>query len=126
LDVQALVNAALEHLSTGNVDGFLSLCTDDTKFFIGGQTRISGDHDVSAFRAVAPELSAANGVRRDLIGIAVTADASGADAIVKDHVVRDGNEWEYHAILEFQLAGGKITYFWIYVHEFDAFSEAWS
>jgi ketosteroid isomerase-like protein len=126
MDVDALVNAALDRLADADTDGFLSLCSEDAKFFIGGRTRISGDHDVSAFRAVAPELSAANGVRRDLIGIAVTADASGADAIVKDHVVRDGNEWEYHAILEFQLAGGKITYFWIYVHEFDAFSEAWS
>jgi ketosteroid isomerase-like protein len=126
LDVNALVNAALEHLSAGDVDGFLSMCTDDAKFFIGGRTRISGDHDVAAFRAIAPELSAAGGVRRHLIGIAVTDDASAADAIVKDRVVRNDHEFEYHAILEFQLEAGKITYFWIYVHEFDAFTEAFT
>jgi ketosteroid isomerase-like protein len=126
MDVQLLVNAALEHLSAGDVDGFLSLCTDDTKFFIGGRTRISGDHDVAAFRSIAPELSVANGVHRNLIGIAVTDDLSVADAIIKDRVVRDGGEWEYHAILGFQLEGGKISYFWVYVHEFDAFAEAWT
>ena len=97
---------------------------DDAKFFIGGRTRISGDHDVAAFRASLRAVR--SGVRRHLIGIAVTDDASAADAIVKDRVVRNGSEFEYHAILEFQLEAGKITYFWIYVHEFDAFTEAFT
>lgn len=127
MDVAALVRSAMQRLDAGDVDGFLSYFTDDAKFFIGGKTRISGDHDRASFREIAPQLAVEEGrLRRDLINVAVGRDDSWADAIVHDYVTRDGTEYDYHAVLEWQMKDGKVAYFWVYVHEFDAFAAAWA
>lgn len=126
-DVGALVRTAMERLAAGDTDGLLSLCADDAEFFIGGKTRISADHDMDGFRRVVPELAVRSGaLRRDLIDVAVADDRSWADAIVHDYVTRDGTTYDYHAVFEWQLKDAKFAYLFVYVHEFDAFADAWA
>ena len=110
-----------------DVDGLLTLCGDDAKFFIGGNSRISGDRDVAGFREIAPMLAVTDGtLRRDVIGVAVGSEGSWADVVVHDYVTRDGVERDYHAVLEFQIENDKVAYFWIYVHEYEAFADVWA
>lgn len=127
MDARRLVRAAIDRLNAGDPDGFLRLCVDDAKFFVGGNTRISGDHDTEGWRSVAGELAVREGIlRRDVIDIAAAEDMSWADAVVHDYVCRDDGEVDYHAVFEFQMIDGKISYFWIYVHEFDVFQKVWA
>ena len=127
MDQGTLARSAVDRLSAGDVDGFLQLGTEKTKFFIGGRTKISGDHDVESFRRVASNLAVEEGrLRRDVIGVAIGGEGEWADVLVHDYVTTRGIDRDYHAVLEFQIESEKISYFWIYVHEFDAFADAWS
>jgi hypothetical protein len=124
-DLSGRVRGAIERLSAGDTDAFFAMFASDAKFFVGGHTRLSGDHDAESFRRIAGTQATGDTFRREIIGIAASEDGAWADAVVKDYVRRDTATFEYHAVLEFQSSGDAFTYFWIYVHEYDQFDAAW-
>lgn len=126
MDMEAMVRDAYERLGRWDAGALLDSFSDDAKFFVPGGTKISGDHDRSAIPSVLEtmrELSA-DGFRRDVLGVAPTS--TGAMAVLHEYVTRGGTEFDYHAVQDWDVRDGKVAYWWIYVHEYDAFERAWS
>jgi ketosteroid isomerase-like protein len=116
------VDAAYERLGRWDTDSLLELFADDAKFFVPGTTRISGDHDRAAIPGVLDTMReiAGQGFRRDILG--VTPSESGALVVLHEYV----NDLNYHCIHDWDVRDGKVAYWWIYVHEYEAFERAWA
>lgn len=121
-----MVRKAYQQLDAWDVDGMLDAFAENAKFFVPGQTRISGDHDRADIAGVLERMRdlAAEGFRSKLLG--VVPSESGALAILHQYVTRGGEEYNYHSIHDWDIREGKVAYWWIYVHEYDAFAKAWA
>lgn len=126
MDYEKMVREAYEHLERWDVERLLEGFAPDAKFFVPGQTRISGDHRREAIADALKTMRAltTEGFRRKLLG--VVPSSSGALAILHEYVTREGEEYGYHTIHDWDVRDGKVTYWWIYVHEYDAFARAWA
>ena len=123
--LEDIVRAAYARLDAGDADGFLAVFRDDAKFFVGGATSISGDHDREGFRTIVPRLASVAGqLKRDHLGL--IANDEWASSVVHEYVTRDGEEIGYHVMHGWETRDGELAYFWIYVHEYDAFDRAWA
>jgi ketosteroid isomerase-like protein len=126
MDFEKVVREAYESLARADVDAVLRLLGDDAKFFVPGATRISGDHDRDRIPGVLASMQeiSSEGFRRDVL--AVVASPAGAMAVLHEYVTRDGQEFNYHSIHDWDVRNGKVAYWWVYVHEYDQFDRAWS
>ena len=106
--------------------GLLGVFADDAKFFVPGETRISGDHDRHSIPSVLDTMReiASEGFRRDVL--AVVPSSAGAMAVLHEYVTRDGGKIDYHSVHDWDVRDGRVAYWWIYVHEYDDFERAWS
>lgn len=121
-----MVRETYESLSRWDVNAVLALFADDAKFFVPGTTRISGDHDRARIPEVLETMRAvcAGVLRRDVLDVVATS--SGAIAVLHEYVTRDGHEFDYHSIHDWDVRNDKVAYWWVYVHEYDRFDRAWS
>jgi hypothetical protein len=89
-------------------------------------TKISGDHARDAIPEVLATMRdlSAGGFRRDVLAVVPTP--SGAMAVLHDYVTRDGREFSYHSVHDWDVRNGKVAYWWVYVHEYDQFERAWA
>jgi ketosteroid isomerase-like protein len=126
MDMEAMVRDAYERLGRWDSEALLEFFSDDAKFFVPGGTRVSGDHgrdDIAPTLATMREI-ASEGFRRDVLAVAPTS--AGAMVVVHDYVTRNGEEIGYHSVHDWDVRDGKVAYWWIYVHEYDAFERAWA
>ena len=126
-DLQALVLKAYQRWEAGDVDGLLSLFHDNAKFFIPGSTPVSGDHDKASFRAVLETVTArtAEGSHSQHI-IDSYVGTGGVSAVLDNVITRDGEEIKYHSMHLWEWAeGDKLSYWWLFVHEYKQFERAW-
>jgi ketosteroid isomerase-like protein len=126
MDCEAMIRQAYGRLDRWDIDGLLEIFGPNAKFFVPGRTRISGDHPREAIAAVLENMRAlaSEGMRTKILG--VVPCSSGALATLHQYVVRDGQEYDYHSIHDWDIREGMVAYWWIYVHEYDAFERAWS
>lgn len=126
MDMEAMVREAYDRLGRWDADALLELFADNAKFFVPGRTKISGDHDRRAIPSVLESMReiSAEGLRRDILGVAPTS--AGAMVVLHEYVTRNGTEINYHAVQDWDVRDGKVAYWWIYIHEYDAFERAWS
>lgn len=126
MDMEAMVRDAYDRLGRWDSGALLEFFADDAKFFVPGGTRISGDHDRPAISSVLETMRAvaSEGFRRDILGVAPTS--TGVMVVLHEYVTRDGKELNYHSIHDWDVRNDKVAYWWIYVHEYDAFERAWS
>lgn len=126
MDNAELARRAYECLERWDVDGLLELFSADSKFFVPGNTKISGDHERAHIADVLTTMReiASGGLRRDILG--VVTSSSGALVVVHEYVTRDGEDFSYHTIHDWDVREGKVAYWWMYLHEYDAFERAWT
>lgn len=126
MDFEEMIRGAYTRLEEWDVDALLEIFAPDAKFFVPGRTRISGDHERDAIPRVLETMRevSAGGFRSKLLD--VVRSSSGALAVLHQYVTRDGEEFGYHTIHDWDVRDGKVAYWWIYVHEYDAFAKAWA
>lgn len=127
-DPIGMLEQAQDAWQAADVDRWLALFTPDAKYFVPGATSVSGDHDAESFRAVAPRLMRASGEESGLWVIDRYASANGAVALADQKVLRDGETHHYHAMLLYEIGPNdtdRFAYWWLMVHEYDAFERAW-
>jgi ketosteroid isomerase-like protein len=109
--------------SAGDVDGFLACFTDDARFFVPGATRISGDRTRADIGPVLAAILEPGRLREG--EIERYASPNGVVVLV-DHEVGGHH---YHAMHLFELAdpaAERFGFWWLFVHEHDAFEAAWA
>lgn len=116
---ESLVRGAYARLERADIDGLLTLFTDDARFFVPGTTRISGDHERDAIAGVLETIARTN-LKRDLLDFLISDYSV---AVVVHEYVRD---FDYHAIHVWDIKDGKVPYLWFYVHEYERFGLAWA
>ena len=125
-DIEAMVKEAYAKFGAGDVEGLLDMFHDDAMFYVPGQTRVSGDHEKSAFvtSIAAPVMEISGGsFKEDILDI-YTSD-HGAAVVLHHSLTRDGQEINYHTIHVWDVKGDKFNAWWEYPHEFDQFQRAW-
>ena len=92
-DIEAMVKEAYAKFGAGDVEGLLDMFHDDAMFYVPGQTRVSGDHEKSAFvtSIAAPVMEISGGsFKEDILDI-YTSD-HGAAVVLHHSLTRDGQE----------------------------------
>lgn len=126
-DARAIVEAAYERLAQSDAEGFFALFADAAKVFVPGHTRISGDVSKSDAAPVVRELMAlqkSGTLRRQVLD--TVSDGANVFVVLHEYLDVSGEEIGYHAIHNWWIEDEKITYWWVYVHEYDQFERAWS
>src|SRR5688572_19766642 len=102
-----IARAAYVALDSGDRAGLLAFCVTDANVFIPCSRTIMVDHERYAVPAVLEQLLAPDRkMPRKLFGITDIGHA--AIAVMHDHVQYGGGEAGYHAIHEWDIAGGAI------------------
>jgi hypothetical protein len=127
-DLKGLLDEAQQHWQAASADSWLQLFTPDAKFFVPGATAVSGDHTAEQFRTVVPRLMRAHGDESGLWVIDTYLSAQGAVVLADQKVLRDGDTHHYHAMMLYEIgpnATDRFAFWWLMVHEYDAFERAW-
>ena len=128
-DVKALVARAQERWEAGDVEGWLAMFHEDAKLFVPGETAVSGDHDKASFREVGERLLRAVGDSSGQWVIDTYVSPNGAVCLVDQKVDSGGETLHYHAMLLYELkdpTDDRFAFWWLMVHEYDAFAAAWA
>lgn len=127
-DLKELLDQAQQHWQAGDADGWLKLFTADAKFFVPGATAVSGDHTAEQFRTFVRRLMRAHGEESGLWVIDTYLSANGAAVLADQKVLREGHTHHYHAMMLYEIgpnAADRFAWWWLMVHEYDAFEQAW-
>lgn len=128
-DPAELLEAALTAWHAADVASWLEVFRPDAKFFVPGQTSVSGDHTAESIKEIAPRLMRAQGDESGMWVIERYTSPHGAVALADQKVLRDGETHHYHQMLLHELrpeVTDRFSYFWLMVHEYDAFERAWT
>jgi hypothetical protein len=127
-DVNEMLERTMAAWQSADVDGWLAMFTPEAKFFVPGATSVSGDHDAESVAPVARRLMRAQTSQSGLGVIETFVSSSGAVVLADQNVDRDGTTHHYHCMLLHELgqATDRFAFWWLMVHEYDAFDRAWT
>jgi ketosteroid isomerase-like protein len=121
------LRAAYAAFARGDLDGYLSHCTDDITFHVPGRGRVAGDYTRAEF--VTPFISRVieetGGTFRETVIDAVANDHHGV--VLASHTFeRGGRTHAYETAHVYEIRDGKLASFAEYPADLYAFDEAWS
>jgi ketosteroid isomerase-like protein len=128
-ELRAMLERAQAAWQDADVDGWLALFAPDAKFFVPGATTVSGDHDAGSIRAVLPQLMRAGGEDSGMSVIDSFLSANGAVALADQQVRRGEATHHYHQMMLYEIrpeAADRFAFWWLLIHEYDAFAAAWA
>ena len=110
-----LLRQAFGAFSTGDVDAFAALLTDDVVFHFPGRGPMAGDHhgkhEVLATLGKQAELTA--GTFRVELHDLLANDEHGV-SLVMAKAERAGRAWQDNGVLVFHFRDGKLSEFWLH------------
>ena len=119
------VALAYERWAQDDFDGFLDLFASDAVFVVPGATRVSGDHDKKAFRAVLESIEEATRAGRHRQELVCTYEGESGVVAVFDTFLGGPDAAQYHSAHEWIFRDGVPHVWMLYVHEYDVFDAAW-
>lgn len=124
--MQTIVSSAYDRWDAGDVEGFLALFVDNAVFVVPGSTRLSGQHDKTAFSTVLGEVLEATTAGRHRQELVCSYDGpSGTMCVFDTFVTIAGEEHQYHSAHEWMVRDGKPYAWMLYLHEYATFERAW-
>jgi len=110
----------------GDLQAYLSYCTDDVTFHVPGHGRVAGDYSraefVTPFISQVVELT--NGTFREEVLDVVANDRRGV-VLLHHEFERDGQRYDYRTAHLYRIEQGKLAEFAEYPADLYRFDEAW-
>ena len=126
---QEVARRANELWESADVAGWLNLFRDDARFWVPGETPISGDHPKDEFGPIVERLMTAGPEGSGRWVIEQYASPMGTSNLMEQKVAVAGSEIHYHAMDCYEWRPDdfeKFAVWMLFPHEYPKFAEAWS
>lgn len=124
--LEQIIRDAYAAFGRGDVDGYLSACTDSFEFIVPGRGGVCG-HWVGreGLWALAGQVMAITGgtFREDVED--VLTNSNHAVVLARHHFVRDGMQKDYHTAHVYEINHGKLARCYEQLRDPAGFHEAW-
>ncbi len=120
------LRAAYAAFARGDLEGYLSHCTDDITFHVPGRGRVAGRYTREQFVTpfISKVIEETNGTFRETVIDAVANDDHGV-VLAHHSFERGGRTFSYETAHVYRIRGGKLASFAEYPADLYAFDEAW-
>lgn len=126
-DHDRILRDAYATFARGDMDGFLSYCTDDITFTVPGNNKVSGVYSREQFTPglIAKVMQATNGT---FVETTLDVFTSARGGIVQNHHAFEagGRKREYRTYHVYDIRDGKLASFREVPEDMAAFEEAWT
>ena len=124
---EELLRMAYAAFLKGDLDGYLSHCTDDITFTIPGKGLTSGVYSRSEFvrPLISKVIDLTNGTFVEVLSAVIANDESGV-VLARHEFFRKGRQFSYDIAHVYRIKDGKLAQFSEYLADLYAFDEAWS
>lgn len=121
-----MLRDAYAAFARGDLDSYLSLCTDDITFTVPGKSQIAGTYTRAQFHApfISNVMSISAGSFREEVLEVVANDRAGV--VVAAHAFeRSGQRFEYRTIHLYEIRNGRLASFQEFPDNQYLFDDAW-
>ncbi|HKO58728.1 MAG TPA: nuclear transport factor 2 family protein [Thermoanaerobaculia bacterium] len=126
-DHDELLRRAYATFTSGDVDGYLALCTPDITFTVPGSNRVAGIYSRQEFRErlIPNVMGLTNGTFREVVLDVFTSDRGGV--VRAEHTFdRNGRAYDFRTLHIYDIRDGKLASFQEVAEDARIFDEAWA
>lgn len=127
-DTERVLRAAVEAMTTGNVEALPSYFADDVAVHVPGTNELSGDYKGKGefFDGFLGKLMSLTDGQVVLEPHDIVGSENHAVGIYQWRATRNGKTFEWRQVNVYHVAGGKIIELWQHPYDSDGWNEFWS
>ena len=124
--LEAIIRGAYAAFGRGDLDGYLSACTDDWSFHVPGHGGIGGTYHAKAglYELAGKAMDLTGGTFREDVED-VLANDQHAVVLARHYFVRDGQPKDYRTAHVYEIRDGKLAACWEQPRDQAVFDDAW-
>lgn len=124
---ETTLREAYAAFARGDLDGYLTYCTDGIVFHVPARNRMAGDYSRAQFHSpfIGKVMELSGGTFREVVVDVVANDRTGA--VIADHSFeRNGRTHAYRTVHLYRIVDGKLDDFRELPEDLHAFDAAWA
>jgi ketosteroid isomerase-like protein len=127
MNYEQMLRTAYATFATGDLEGYLELCTPDVTFVIPGRNPLARTYDRETFKTglIADVMRLSAGSFRETV-LDVFTSARGGAVHAHHEFVRDGQSHAYRTLHLYEFRDGKLASFREVPEDLHAFDAAWA
>ena len=124
---EEMLRNAYAAFARGDLDGYLSNCTDDITFHVPGRNQVAGDYSRAQFgpALINKVMQLTNGTFRETIDDVIANETRGC-VLATHEFDRGSKHFSYQTAHIYRISNGKPAEFLEYPADLHQFDEAWA